>query len=84
MPTVSLCMIVNNEEDFLHQCLMNVSNCVDEIIVVVNKGKTSKVAENFGAKIIEHEWNDDFSDARNKSLKYATKEWILVRSYQNL
>lgn len=81
MPTVSLCMILecnDEEEKFLHQCLMNVKDGVDEIIAVVDKGRTSEVAESFGAKIVEHGWNDDFSAARNESLKHTTKEWILV------
>ena len=78
MPTVSLCMLYNGEEDYLHQCLMNVKDAADEIIVVVDKGKTSKVAEGFGAKIVEHEWDDDFSAARNVSLENAIKEWVFV------
>ncbi len=81
MPTVSLCMVVScseEEEKFLHQCLMNVKDAADEIIVVVDKGKTSEAAKGMGAKIVEHEWSDDFSVARNESLRHATKEWILV------
>ncbi|MDU4976031.1 MAG: glycosyltransferase, partial [Hungatella hathewayi] len=34
MITVSLCMIVRNEEDVLARCLDSVSSLVDEIIIV--------------------------------------------------
>ena len=31
-PTLSLCMIVKNEEDFLEQCLESVKSLVDEMV----------------------------------------------------
>ena len=34
MATVSLCMIVRNEEDVLGRCLESVKDIVDEIIIV--------------------------------------------------
>ena len=34
MITVSLCMIVKNEEDVLARCLESVSDLVDEIVIV--------------------------------------------------
>ena len=33
-PTISLCMIVKNEEDFLSQCLRSAEGVVDEIVIV--------------------------------------------------
>ena len=79
-PTISLCMIVKDEADFLKSCLDSVKDYVDEMIIVDtgSKDDTIKIAESFGAKVIEHEWKDNFSDARNVSLKHATKDWILI------
>lgn len=79
-PTISLCMIVKDEQSFLGECLKSISRLVDEIIIVDtgSKDDTIKIAESFGAKVIEHKWNNDFSEARNVSLKHATKDWILV------
>jgi hypothetical protein len=34
VPTVSACMIVKNEEEFLPRCLESIKDVVDEIIVV--------------------------------------------------
>ena len=35
MKTISLCMIVKDEEESLEKCLNSVSNIVDEIIIVI-------------------------------------------------
>jgi len=80
MPTLSLCMIVKNEEEFLEQCLSSVKYIADEIIIVDtgSTDRTKEIAKKFNAKVIEHKWNNNFSEARNISLEHATKEWILV------
>ncbi|MCL5035264.1 MAG: glycosyltransferase [Bacteroidetes bacterium] len=79
-PRISLCMIVKNEEGTLANCLRSVSGVADEIIVVDtgSSDSTSEVAGTFGAKVVSHEWHEDFSDARNVSLDHATGDWILV------
>tara|TARA_Y100000310_G_scaffold330801_1_gene403112 strand:- start:116 stop:1165 length:1050 start_codon:yes stop_codon:yes gene_type:complete len=73
-------MITKNEELFLEQCLNSVKDLVDEIIVVDtgSTDKTKEIAKKFTDRIFDFKWCDDFSKARNESLKYATKEWILV------
>ena len=77
---LSLCLIVKNEEGELPRCLTAASGVVDEIIVV-DTGSTDKtvaIAKEFGAKIFEIEWKDDFALARNESLKHATGDWVLI------
>ena len=78
-PTVSLCMIVKNEEKFLPTCLQSVAGVVDEIIIVDtgSSDATIKIAHRFKAKVFEHEWKGDFSEARNASIMHATSDWIL-------
>ena len=44
MATVSLCMIVRNEEDVLGRCLESVKDIVDEIIIV-DTGSTDRTKE---------------------------------------
>lgn len=78
--TLSLCMIVKNEEKHLVRCLRSVRDVVDEIIIVDtgSTDKTKDIATVFGAKLFNFPWTGDFSAARNESLKYATGDWILV------
>jgi tetratricopeptide (TPR) repeat protein len=77
--TVSLCMIVKDEEAMLPQCLGAVAEFVDELIVVDtgSTDRTVEIAESFGAKILHHEWDGDFSAARNVGLDAATSDWLM-------
>lgn len=77
--SISLCMIVKDEEDVLASCLESVSGIADEIIIVDtgSKDNTCKIASAYGAKIIHTEWTDDFSVARNISIQNATSSYIL-------
>lgn len=77
---VSLCMIVKNEEEYLPRCLNSVKNIVDEIIIVDtgSTDRTVEIAKEFDSKIYFFQWNNNFSEARNESLKHATKDWILI------
>ncbi|MBS4190260.1 glycosyltransferase [Bacillus sp. FJAT-49705] len=78
--TITLCMIVKNEEKFLERCLSSVKSKVDEIIIV-DTGSTDgtiEIASKFKAKVYNLEWKADFSFARNFSLEKATSDYILV------
>ena len=79
-PTISLCMIVKDEEKFLPTCLESVKGYVDEIIIVDtgSTDRTIEIARRYNAKIYCHAWENSFSKARNYSLKYATGDWILI------
>ena len=78
--TVSLCMIVKNEERHLAHCLKSVRDIVDEMIIVDtgSTDKTKDIAEIFGAKVFDFPWTGDFSAARNESLAHATGEWVFI------
>lgn len=79
-PFLSLCMIVKNEAHQLGRCLASVQPYADELIIV-DTGSTDdtlKVAVEFGAKVFEFAWCNDFSAARNYSLDQASGIWILV------
>ena len=77
---ISLCMIAKNEENYLEKCLNNIKNSVDEIIIVDtgSNDKTMEIAKKFTNKVYNFRWNNDFSEARNFSLKKAAKDWILM------
>jgi glycosyltransferase involved in cell wall biosynthesis/Tfp pilus assembly protein PilF len=77
--TLSLCMIVRDEEEMLPRCLAAVAPAVDEIIIVDtgSTDRTVEIAREFGATVIEKEWTGSFSDARNVSFDAATSDWII-------
>lgn len=78
--TLSLCMIVKNEEQHLSRCLLSVKPVIDEMIVVDtgSTDRTKDIARVYGAKVYDFPWNDDFSAARNHSLSMAQGDWVLV------
>lgn len=79
MHSVSLCMIVRDEEPVIERCLSCICDLVDEIIIVDtgSSDRTKELAAKYTDKIYDFEWTDDFSAARNFSFSKATKEYIL-------
>lgn len=78
MITISLCMIVKNEEKNLERCLSSYAPFMDEIIVVDtgSTDKTKEIASKFTDKIYDFEWVNDFSAARNFAFAKATCDYI--------
>lgn len=79
MATISLCMIVKNEELHIARCLDSVAKLVDEIIIV-DTGSTDRTVEivsGYTQKLYSYSWNDDFSDARNYSFSKASMEYCM-------
>ena len=78
MVTISLCMIVKNEEKILERCLDSVADLVDEI-VIADTGSTDatrEIARRYTEKVYDVPWTDDFSAARNFVFSRATQEYI--------
>lgn len=77
--SLSLCMIVKDEEETLGRCLNCVKTFVDEIIIVDtgSQDKTKDIAKMFNAKIYDYQWINDFSAARNYAFSKATGDYIL-------
>lgn len=79
MVTVSLCMIVRDEEEVLARCLDSVREAVDEIIIV-DTGSTDRTKDIAGAyteKIYDLPWEDDFAGARNVSFAKAEMDYCM-------
>lgn len=79
MITISLCMIVKNEEAVLGRCLESVRDIADEIVIVDtgSQDKTIAIAKQFTKRVYPYKWIDDFSAARNYSFSKATKDFIM-------
>lgn len=78
MITISLCMIVKNEEKLLARCLDSVAGLMDEIIIVDtgSTDRTKEIAAKYTDKIYDFEWVQDFSAARNFAFSKAGMEYI--------
>ncbi|QWI72808.1 glycosyltransferase [Bacillus mycoides] len=77
--TISLCMIVKDEEQVIARCLDSVQHIVDEIVIVDtgSTDKTKDIVRKYTANIYDYKWNDNFAAARNFSFSKAKKDYIL-------
>lgn len=77
--SISLCMIVKNEENYLERCLQSVRGVVDEIIIVDtgSTDRTKEIAKRYTQHVYDFNWINDFSAARNHALNFASSEYIL-------
>lgn len=79
MISISLCMIVKNEEAVIGRCLDSVQKIADEINIVDTGSvdKTKDIAARYTDRIFDFKWIDDFAAARNFSFQQATSDYIL-------
>lgn len=78
--TISLCMIMRNEEKRLKRCIDSVKGLVQEIIITDTGSRDGSIAlaQKLGCKVWQDPWQDDFSRPRNISIDHATKNYILI------
>ena len=76
--TISVCMIVKNEEKNLADCLNCLQDIADEIIIVDtgSTDSTKTIASKYTDKVYDFEWIDDFAAARNFAFSKATQDYI--------
>ena len=86
MITVSLCMIVKDEEAVLARCLDSLKNLVDEIIIIDtgSTDRTKEIAKKYTNQIYDYIWNGDFSAARNFSFSKASMDYIYTADADEL
>lgn len=79
MISISLCMIVRDEEQILGRCLESIKNIPDEIVIVDtgSKDRTIEIAKKYTDKVYQIKWENDFSKARNFSFNQATSQYIM-------
>ena len=79
MPTISLCMIVKNEEANLARCLDSVAGLVDEMIIVDtgSTDRTGEIASGYTKNVYSYPWKNDFADARNESFSKAAMDYCM-------
>lgn len=77
--TLSVCLIVKNEERFLQDCLQSVRDVADQIVVLDtgSTDRTVQIAREHHAEVHSFKWCNDFAAARNASIQPATGDWVL-------
>ena len=79
MISLSLCMIVKNEEAVLERILKPVSQVMDAILIADtgSSDRTKEIAEQYTSQVFDFPWCDDFSAPRNFLLeKVRTDYWM--------
>jgi len=78
---LSIGMIVKNESKYLERCLTALKPILDNVtseLIIVDTGSTDgtvDIAKRFTDKVLYCQWNNDFSEARNKTLEKAEGDW---------
>ncbi|HHF42607.1 MAG TPA: glycosyltransferase, partial [Candidatus Aminicenantes bacterium] len=77
-PSLTLCMILCDEEQNLPLSLAPIRDLFDEVVVADtgSKDRTPDLARSYGARVIETTWADDFSAARNLSIRASSGDWL--------
>ena len=91
--TISACAIVKNEGSNIYGWLKNVSVFADEIIIndTGSEDSTKDIIAQFSEEnpdidmiLVESQWQDDFSFAKNQCLAEATGDWIVFTDADEL
>lgn len=81
---LSICMMVKNEGKYLEECLQGLQPLRDALeseLIIVDTGSDDdsvEIAKRFTDKVYFHEWANNFSQMRNKTISYAKGEWVLI------
>ncbi len=80
MISVSVCMIVKNEEKVLERCLECLKSIADEIVITDtgSSDRTKEIAKRYTDRVFDLEWTDDFSAARNFAFLHCTKDYVYM------
>lgn len=76
--TVSLCLILKNEEHNLPRLKASIEGCFDQVVAVDtgSSDNTVRLCEQYGWEVHHFTWVHDFSAARNFSFSKATCDYV--------
>lgn len=79
MISISMCMIVKNEQSILKRCLDSYAGTYDELIIIDtgSTDNTKAIACQYTDKVYDFSWCDDFAAARNFAFSKAHCDYIL-------
>lgn len=76
----SICTIVRDEAAILPNYLSQIQETDSELIIVDtgSQDNTQEIIESWNIPLFHYAWNQNFSDARNFSIRNASRDWILI------
>src|SRR5690554_3019384 len=79
MKSISVCMVVKDEAEFLEEALNCLMEMSDEIIVldIGSTDGTKEIAKKYTEQVYDFDWDVDFSAAWNTAYSHATKDYIM-------
>ena len=79
MNLLSVCLVVQNEQENLPRVLQSVQGIADEIVVVDggSTDRTQEIAREYGARVFHRPYTDQ-SDQKNYAVSLAANDWIFV------
>lgn len=78
--SIGIAMIARNCSSSIARALQSVQGIATQIVVIDtgSTDSTPQIATRLGAEVYFHSWQNDFSHARNWSLRYLHTRWALV------
>ncbi len=82
-PVLSISILVSNRMDTIRRCLDSLHSLMEQLsceLILVDTSKNPDIHEillEYTDKVVEFEWCNDFSKARNAGIRLATGEWFL-------
>ncbi|MGL4818790.1 MAG: glycosyltransferase [Bacilli bacterium] len=75
---ITVCILTQDDEQWIDRCLNSVFGLFDEIIVVDlgSTDETVKKVERYGLTVHRFTWTGSYSEVRNYALGLATLEWV--------
>lgn len=95
MSTLTVAMIVKNEEQFVEEVIKNVQPIADDIVITDtgSMDKTIEIIKKFKTRLFHYKWNGNEAATRNFTISKCKTEWILfidadefidIRDYQKI
>lgn len=81
---LSIVMMMKNEERYLEKtlkALLPLRKEIESELIILDTGSEDnsvEIAKKYTDKIYFEKWNNNFADMRNKSISYASGEWLLI------
>lgn len=80
---LSIGIMMKNEEKYIGMCLEGLLPIVEKLdaeIIIIDTGSTDnsiEIAKKYTDKVYSYDWNNDFSEIRNKLISLSKGEWYM-------